>query len=523
MNVKNIKIVKKKQDGIALLMIVIVIALTVSGYYFSEISVVDIKLDRDLSTQTELKKAKKALLDYALINWRANSETGKLGKLPCPDYRVENNEGSQDPNCGSAYANAIGFFPWRALGINVPKDSSGNCLLYVVSPAYKSSPVAALNPDSYGQIQIVDSSGTILQGAIPEERPVAVIISPGKILSTQSRTFDSDSICGKDYGNMESYLDNHGLVDNTAIDSSTENVIDILISRYAGSEVRGDEPLNDRLITITHKEFWGVMESTLTNVSFSTKMKDLTEAIALCLAAYGSNNSRYLPMPTVMDLSEGEYRRNIDYDDSDIFTEGYSGRLPYDISNVNLEVPVSTSNDDILFKNTYCNGIDLTSTASITEQIRFTDPSPSVNSLDGEYYELWSNWKDHFFYSISKSHNPKALTPTNNCSGDCIEVGGTKYAGIVFFAGLKDGQQRYTQTFDAEFVNKSLDTDNVDDKDDIANYLENNSVSNFPSYSGEPKVVVQPASDGLGDFSLDGNTTNDVRFCITPSMTVDQC
>lgn len=523
MNTISNGITKKKQNGIALLMLVIAIALIMSGYYFSKTSVIDIKIDSKLSTQIELKKAKKALLDYALINWRANIETGKLGKLPCPDYIDNNNEGSQDSNCGSTYANAIGFFPWRALGIDAPKDSSGSCLLYVVSPAYKSSPVAALNPDSYGQIQIVDSSGVVVQGATPEERPIAVIIAPGKSLSTQSRTYD-DSICGKDYDNIASYLDSNGVIDNAAVDPSTENVMDVLISRYAGSEASDEaDPLNDRLITITHKEFWDAMQSTINSAPFTKKMKYLTEAIAVCLAAYGSNNSKYLPMPALMDLDGGEYRRNKDYDDSAVFTQGYSGRLPYDITNANIEVLTSPppTNNDILFKNTYCNPLDLASTTSVIEQIRFTDSG--TNSLDGEYYELWSNWKDHFFYVISKSHNPKALIPTGTCSGDCIEVDGTKYAGIVFFAGVKDEQQRYTRPFDAEFTNKFFDADNIDDKDDATNYLENNNSDDFPIYSGDPLVVTQPNNDGFREFDTPDATSNDVMFCITAAMAVEAC
>jgi len=511
---------KNKQCGIALLMVVIVLALAVSGYYFSKISVIDIKLDSKLRTQFELKRAKQALLDYALIKWRAGSETGQLGKLPCPDYTSNNNEGSQDTGCGNAYADAIGFFPWRTLGIDVPKDSSGSCFLYVVSPAYKSSPIAALNPDSYGQIQIVDSSGAVVQGATPEDRPIAVIIAPGKVLSAQLRVFDNDSICGNDYDNVASYLDDDGTNDNTAIDPSVDNVIDLLVGSYAGSE-EGDnpDPLNDRLITITHQEFWGAMGSTITDTAFDEQMEILTEAIAHCLAAYGSNNSRYLPVPALMNLAGGEYRKSSDYNDSGIFTEGYSGRLPYNISKANEEVS-ATTNNNILFKNSYCDGLNIMSTS---DPVWFTDPDPLSDILEGKYYQLWSNWKDHFFYAISKSHNPDAVAPTNNCSGDCLEVSGTKYAGIVFFAGLKDGQQRYTRPFDGGSANKTVDIDNVDDKDDIGNYLENNNADDFPSYSGDPLVVIQPVNDGFRDFSPDSNPTNDIRFCITPAMTVNQC
>ena len=391
----------KRQNGIAMLMIVIALALTISLYYFSTVSVVDIQNDNALKTQAELKRAKQALLDYALINWRRAGEGGKIGKLPCPDYLPAANEGSQDGNCGTAYSNAIGFLSWRELGIDVPKDSSGSCFLYIVSPAYKSSPVAALNRDSYGQIQIVDSLGGVIQGASPEDRPVAVIIAPGGALAGQARIFDEDSICGLDYANILAYLDDHGTINNAALAAAANNVIDVLVNSYAGSDdLDNPNPLNDRLITITHKEFWDALDSSITDVAFNTRMDNLTEAIALCLAAYGSNNGDHLPMPAALDLNlvlnNREYRNDSLYQDSNVFTSGFSGRLPYDISNANavLPAPVGPANDVKLFGNAVCDDVDLVT--GVFNNINFND-------VNGEFFELWQNWKDHFFLCHSRS------------------------------------------------------------------------------------------------------------------------
>jgi len=492
---------KKKQKGIAMLMIVIALALTISVYYFSTVSVVDIKNDDSLNTQAELKRAKQALLDYALINWRRTGEGGKIGKLPCTDSGNLNPEGEQEPTCGIAYANAIGFFPWRTLGIDPPKDSSGSCFLYVVSPAYKSSPEAALNRDSYGQIQIVDSTGaTVVQGLTPEDRPVAVIIAPGDALAGQARVFDEDSICGLDYVNIPGeYLDNDGTTDNAALAAAVNNVIDVLVNSYAGSEDWDNpNPLNDRLITITHEEFWDAMDSSITDAAFDTRMDNLTEAIALCLAAYGNNNGDHLPMPASLDLDGNEYRNDSSYDDSAILTSGFSGRLPYDISNANLVL--AGPNDDKLFKNTVCDDIDLVD--GTYNNINFNDNS---GADQGEFFDLWQNWKDHFFYAISNAHKPDAVVAP--CAANCISVNGADYAGIVFFSGLKQaGQQRYAPPFDS-----ALAADGIDDKDDVVNYLENGNAVLFPDNVGNQ--VYFPAAP----------PSNDIMFCITPAMTVNRC
>jgi hypothetical protein len=499
---------KKKQKGIAMLMIVIALALTISVYYFSTVSLVDIKNDNTLNTQAELKRAKQALLDYALINWRRAGDGGKIGKLPCPDHIANAiDEGLQEGNCGTAYDNKIGFFPWRTLGIDTPKDSSASCLLYVVSPAYKLNPVAALNPDSYGQIQIVDSVGGVIQGASPEDRPVAVIIAPGEALAGQARVFDEDSICGLDYANISAYLDDDGTTDNAAIAAAANNVIDVLVNSYAGSDDWDNpNPLNDRLITITHEEFWDALDSTITDAAFDTRMDNLTEAIAMCLAAYGSNNGDHLPMPAALDLNSNDYRNDFSYDDSGVFTSGFSGRLPYDISNANLALPapVVPPNDDNLFSNTVCDDIDLVT--GVFNNINFKDDSGDDN---GEFFDLWRNWKDHFFYAIAEAHKPDAVVAP--CAANCIRVNGADYAGIVFFSGLKQaGQQRYAPPFDS-----ALAADGIDDKDDVVNYLENGNAVLFPDNVGNQ--VYSPAPFPAAPPS------NDIMFCITPAMTVNRC
>jgi len=486
----------KKQNGLALLVLVIIVFLAMSTYYFSSVSMVEIQAGKVEKTQLVLKRAKQALLAYAMTKWYESGEAGKIGKLPCPDYNSNGVAGEQDGNCGIAYANAIGYFPWRTLGMEISKDSSGACLLYAVSPAYKTSPDAALNPDSYGQFRVVDSGGAVIQGVLPEDRPVAVIIAPEATLPGQARENNPAITCGSYYGNnifnlTAAYLDNNGNTNNAAIDPATDNVIEKFVAMYAGSD-EANNPLNDRLITISHREFWEAMQETITDAAFDNRMQNLTEAIALCFAEYGEQNGHRLPMPAALDLNGGEYRKSSDYDDSGNFNVRFAGRLPYNVSLANAKIGNGDENN--IFSNNYCDGLNLPST-SVAETINFTDDNGSDR---GEYFDLWSNWKDHFFYAISKDHNPDVSSAA--CSGDCISVGGSIYAGVVFFSGLKrGGQQRYAPPFEA------------DDKSDVANYLENNNAADFPD------------NDGDANYDIVGVGSNDVMFCIQSDMNVVPC
>ena len=227
----------------------------------------------------------------------------------------------------------------------------------------------------------------------------------------------------------------------------------------------------------------------------------------MCFAEYGAdatNTDNNLPMPAPLDLNNGEYRRNADYEDSvNPFTSAFAGRLPYDVSNATSAIAGMGSTPNI-FSNSFCNNLDLPSTAAV-EDVHFSDDSGSDS---GEYFDLWQNWKDHFFYAVSEHFKPDGPGSTTVCGGDCVKVNGTEYAAIVFFSGLEQaGQHRYAPPFDAAFAN-----DGVNDKDDVDFYLENNNDADFPDNTGD--AVYEP---------VNGATSNDVMFCIKQDMSVVEC
>ncbi len=478
----NSQIGKKKQDGLVLLVLVIIILLAVSSYYLSSISVTEIKVDNIKRTQYELKQAKKALLDYASIETLIDPlRVGKYGFLPCPDYVASAlQEGKQDGNCGATNVNQIGWLPNITLESPYIKDNNGSCLLYAVSGMYKQSPeTAMLNEDTNGFFQIVDDTATPVQGATPGDRVVAIIFSPGDVLPGQVRTFLSGSNCGRNYGNEGAYLEGNGVTDNSTVSVIADSIDQFIHATPTSSTTA--IPYNDQFITISRQELWSQIS---TSDDFINKMRSLTQALAECISSYATNNTfNRLPYPAPMNLVD--YRVNINYDDNPDGTSGYAGRLPYIVDNSNAIITVGGVND--LFTQGVCDIAN--------------GNSQDLNVADSEYQRLWQNWKDHFFYAVSKDFSPAAIAAS--CGSDCITVDGTQRAGVVIFSGSRLDPQVRTGPIGPD----------VNTKQNIIYYLENGNDTVFPDIGGKGAYAkVNPTS------------SNDIMFCITntfPTTVVD--
>ena len=86
-----------------------------------------------------LQTAREALIGYSLSF--ADLNANRLpGYMPCPDT---DGDGLADMPCGSPGESAIGRLPWQTLGLPPLRDSTGECLWYVVSAAYKENPAVA--------------------------------------------------------------------------------------------------------------------------------------------------------------------------------------------------------------------------------------------------------------------------------------------------------------------------------------------------------------------------------------------
>ena len=485
----------RRQGGIALLIVVITLALIASAYYFSTISLVEVKTANLETTQQALKQAKAALLRFAAIHPAAGGNTakGKVGYLPCP--HISNaTEGGQDGNCNNRNKNTIGYLPWNTLDTGILRDGSGSCLWYAVSGSYKNSPDSQLiNEDTNGMFEIVDANGDVVVGSQPQDRVVAVVFAPGAALGNQARNIDTDSACGKDVGNISAYLEGNGVTDNAEVLDAVDNVDRFVHATLTSADAA--TPYNDYFVTITRRELW---QPIMANSDINTRLRETTEALAMCLAEYANtamNVQRRLPWPASLEVTDAsgnvDYRDMADYSDVADAVEGYAGRFPFDSDDSNAKIGLLL---DEMISNGFCQNLAVTGGVNV-----------DLVTPTSEHRILLNNWKDHFFYAVSKSYSLTKNTWAA-CSGDCLSVinasgVGTQYAAIVFFGGSPlNAQLRDTG-----------------DRKQVGYYLENGNDTVFPDAGGN------------GVYNTAGAGSNDLMYCLTTipgtgnPITVVQC
>lgn len=492
---KNYKTPKSEQ-GLVLLVLVIIIVLASVTYSFSGISITQVHVDQSKKTAVALKQAKQALINYA-VTYSDRTSGSFYGFLPYPEVSLF---GDEDGNTATTITgslkdtNVIGWLPWRELDIENLKDESGSCLFYAVSGTYKfgaSVKADMVNEDSIGMFQVVDDSDPvkIIQGKKVEDRIVALVIAPGEALAGQLRKpTEILSSCGRDYDNVSAYLEGDGTTDNSFV-SLDKDQIDSFIHATETSSSE-DPAYNDKFLTITRDEIW---KAIVASSDFKQDMDTLTKALAMCLANYANmatNTPRRLPWPvnTGFAVLPTDYRDNANYKDQSLATvalNGYSGRYPLDVTNSNAAMDPAIVGSN-LFDVANCSDF---STDADGVTINLTSVSPIT-----KYRQLWNNWKDHFFYILSKEYEPDN-TVVDECGvvEPCIQVNGTQYPGAVIFSGSRlAGVTR-------------------NDKSVIADYLENGNDVVFASEqatpSGDRRYVYT-------DPDLPPDTANDIMYCL---------
>lgn len=117
------------QQGVALLILMLILLISASTVLFSMISGNNAKFERDKKTSEVLSEAKVALLSYATsVNLSHADCAGspnpascrRPGDLPCPDT---NNDGVAETSCGNStgttgQASRLGRLPWKTLGLH---------------------------------------------------------------------------------------------------------------------------------------------------------------------------------------------------------------------------------------------------------------------------------------------------------------------------------------------------------------------------------------------------------------------
>jgi hypothetical protein len=481
------------QTGFALL-IFIVVLLGIAGVVGTNLiqsktkNVYIKKIDHD---QAVLARAKQALLSYA-VHYHNSTQPYKLfdmGRLPCPDYTFAGitEEGMQDGACGTRQANDSGLLPWKTLEIEALRDSSGECLWYVVSGDYKMSPRAdMLNEDSNGLINVVDENAQSYHGNAAGDRPIALIIAPGPALDGQDRTPVDNNMrhCRGGYDEGD-YLESDGSVDYSVNHSNTADKIWTYIYGSAAGGLENQD-YNDRMVWITRSEYWDAVKAQrdLNATDTNKDINKLTKSMAQCVARYGNdseNGKHWLPWPAEIDMAE--YRDDNSYIDQD-FSGSPSprklmGRFPFDIENTN-------------------------DNESGSQSTVMKDFISGTGCLTNDQLSLWTNWKDHFFYVVSEGfemvHGDNDSDFKDRCNSDkCVKVAdGTsdEIAAIVFYSDSVTGGQI-----------RDYDPVDADEKDKISNYLEtdpnNANISNAHQYPVDATFTgdSQKFYRGLGDLT----------------------
>lgn len=243
---------RPKQQGMALIILVFIVALVATGYLLHALNPVGLKIEQDRKTVAALAEAKLGLLGYVLTK----SAENVFGYLPNPDMgqTIPFSEGDSAGSAGSKNAIVIGKLPWRSLGISPLKDGVSECLWYAVSGYFKNNPKAdVINWDTQGQIDVVDRAGNILATHL-----AALIVSPGGVLDAQNRSKkNAGSVqCGGNY-DSRNYLE--------PINAEGTSRISFILSDDNYDHVVS----NDRFIFVTVDEIF----DTLTRYSsFSAKI-----------------------------------------------------------------------------------------------------------------------------------------------------------------------------------------------------------------------------------------------------------
>lgn len=408
----------------AALLVFLLVALTMTGAMGLKALNLAATHSHVLDEYQVLHQAKEALIGYALAY--ADTNANNLpGYLPCPD---SNGDGDAEPACGLAGQSAIGFLPWRTLGLPPLRDSSGSCLWYAVSGAYKASPQGALSTEANGQLLLFDANLNSLNGAGNSEAGPAMVFAPGKAVAGQSRpvTPTVATECGSNnaadgINQAQNFLETLGGINNAdgssvvALPMGAPVTISAIpsVDFSAFITAQAQDTFNDALISIRPSDFQPV---------YSRMQQWVGERVRQCLVAYQTGNAGKLPWPAVLNpLAMPAY--------SDNNTAKRFGRIPANLAN---------------------------SAAAGLSASWPADPQQPASPCFT--WGWWPNFREIVFYGIDLS-----ISPTGLAASPILSINAAPTTGTVIVSGRANGIQTRTTSNDKGSIANYLETANIID------------------------------------------------------------
>jgi len=212
-----------RQRGYAALILVAIIGLTLTALFVTSLNATQLRNEQNRKTLAALALAKQALIARAAVDQTIP------GSFPCPDV---DNDGVltlgvdySGPNCTSY----LGRLPWRTLGLPDLRDANGERLWYTLSQNFRDASGVVINSTTAATLSVT--------GTVPATNVVAIVFSPGTILSGQIR----GSVANQN--NPANYLEGSNATGGP-----------VFTSQASGNT------FNDQLVTITAAELMPIVE-----------------------------------------------------------------------------------------------------------------------------------------------------------------------------------------------------------------------------------------------------------------------
>lgn len=245
---------RSTQRGAALLILLLFLILGGAYLFVSALNKATPQIERDKITADALAKAKQALIGWSAARGDSGNANARPGELPCPDT---NNDGVAEASCSTASGTSIGRIPYKTLGIDPPRDASGEILWYALDNNFRQRTFNnnPINSNTRATLQVYANDGvTPLTPAGSEA--VAVIFAPGVALTGQTRGAAQQNTAAN-------YLDSVGPPNIPATRNNATAGGPFIQGPV--KDTSGNIIMNDQLVFITANELMAVVEKAVAN------------------------------------------------------------------------------------------------------------------------------------------------------------------------------------------------------------------------------------------------------------------